>query len=250
MIAHNISTALIIESDADWDMRIRYIMNHLAHGIRSLIDWPFNRPHHVQSMRIQPYGDSWDIVWIGNCGSSHEGNTRIYSWNDITVPPKDKRWSIVEQLSEQQYLNGTRNVFQHGRTICSTAYAISLEGARKLVKYFEEVDANLDEMLNWVCQHAEDMLCLGVWPPIMTPADTKSNIDHDRNEDVTRAGERDDRPLIVKPGPAIQYSAWRNARRIIDDGAGSDDWIAEWFGSWGWKNGTWDAINTQEAVVE
>ena len=87
MISHNISTALILESDADWDMRIKTIMPRLAEGIKVLVDWPFNRPHHVIDPRIEPYGDSWDVLWIGHCGSNHDGNIRMYSWNDTTVPP-------------------------------------------------------------------------------------------------------------------------------------------------------------------
>ena len=87
MISHNISTALILESDADWDMRIKTIMPRLAKGIKALVDWPFNKPHHVIDPRIEPYGDSWDILWIGHCGSNHDGNIRMYSWNDTTVPP-------------------------------------------------------------------------------------------------------------------------------------------------------------------
>lgn len=156
----------------------------------------------------------------------------------------------MEYLTDEQHMNGTRTVFQFGRTICSTAYAVTLQAAIKLVEYYETVDANLDEMLNWVCSHKVDLVCLGVWPQIMTAAETKSNIDHNGDEDVTKAGDHDDRPVIVHPGPAIQYSAWRNARQIIDKGVGSADWIAEWYGSWAVKNGDWEFISTEIAVVD
>ena len=76
-----------MESDADWDMRVKEILPPLARGIRELVDWPFDRSHHVLDPQIEPYGDTWDVLWIGHCGSNHDGNTRIYSWNDTTVPP-------------------------------------------------------------------------------------------------------------------------------------------------------------------
>lgn len=87
MISHNISTALIVESDADWDIRLKDIMPQVAQGVKTLVDWPFNKPHHIQYPAIEPYGDTWDVLWIGHCGSNHDGNIRIYSWNDTSVPP-------------------------------------------------------------------------------------------------------------------------------------------------------------------
>jgi len=186
MIAHNISTALIMESDADWDMRIKEIMPQLSQGVKTLVDWPFNRPHHTQDARIEPYGDTWDIIWIGHCGSSHTGNTRIYSWNDTSVPPEDREWRFAGSLTEEQHVPGTRTVFQFDETVCSTAYAISLQGATKLARYFKAANKNLDLQLSDFCSGAArgnaDMVCLGVWPQIMTNARSESNIHHGPGE--------------------------------------------------------------------
>jgi hypothetical protein len=182
MIAHNISTALIMESDADWDMRIKEIMPQLAQGIKTLVDWPFGRPHHTQDARLEPYGDSWDIVWIGHCGSSHAGNTRIYSWNDTSVPPEDREWWFAGRLTTEQHVPGTRTVYQFDDTVCSTAYAISLQGAMKLTRHFKTANKNLDLQLSDFCSGSArgvaDLLCLAVWPQIMTNARSWSNIEH------------------------------------------------------------------------
>jgi len=182
MIAHNISTALIMESDADWDMRIKEIMPQLAQGIKALVDWPFHRPHHTQDVRIEPYGDTWDIVWIGHCGSSHKGNTRIYSWNDSSVPPENREWRFAGGLTEQQHVPGTRTLYQFDATVCSTAYAISLQGATKLARYFKVANKNLDLQLSDFCtgtaRGIADMVCLGVWPQIITNSQSRSNIEH------------------------------------------------------------------------
>ena len=248
MISLNISSALIIESDADWDMRIRSIMQRLALGIRKLVDWPFDKPHHINAAHIDPYGDSWDLLWIGHCGASHGGNMRMYSWNDTTVPPKGRTWSFMPALTDEQYVSGTRSVFQFGKTTCTTGYAVTLQGAKKLVKYFKKVNTNVDDMMSWLCTEKHDLVCLAVWPQIMTAADTKSNIDHDRNDEV--AEKLDNEPLVITAGPALQYSAWRNAKHIIDEGAGREGWIPEWNGSWGIKDGSWDVIDTDKVVVE
>ena len=62
MIAENIDSALVMESDADWDLRIKEILQGVASASKRLLDWPFDaqtRPG------IFPYGDKWDIIWIG-----------------------------------------------------------------------------------------------------------------------------------------------------------------------------------------
>lgn len=54
MIAENIETALIMESDADWDLRIKEVMQGVASASKRLVDWPFD----VQTRPgIFPYGD-------------------------------------------------------------------------------------------------------------------------------------------------------------------------------------------------
>ena len=83
-------------------------MRGLGPAIRTLIDWPFNTSHHTQPPAIAPYGDSWDIIRIGHCGSSIEavGNVRKYEWNDTSVPPPDRFYRFNIGLKDNQY---TRN---------------------------------------------------------------------------------------------------------------------------------------------
>lgn len=162
MITDSVSTALILESDADWNIRIKTIMPGLATGIRAIIDWPFTSPHHTQDSSITPYGDGWDILWIGHCGSNHDGNIRSYYWNDTTVPPKTEEFMYDFGPTKEQHVPGTRAVFQFGRTTCTSGYAISRPGAIKLVQYFREGNENLDIRLSSVCRKCPDMTCLGV----------------------------------------------------------------------------------------
>ena len=61
IISDNISSALIMESDSDFDMRIKQSMLGLSKGAKVIADFPFSsasqtRPH-------SPYGDKWDILW-------------------------------------------------------------------------------------------------------------------------------------------------------------------------------------------
>lgn len=45
MIVENIESALIMESDADWDLRIKEIMQGAASAAKRLLDWPFDAQH-------------------------------------------------------------------------------------------------------------------------------------------------------------------------------------------------------------
>ena len=252
IVASNISTALVVESDADWDLRIRHSMQPLATGIRALVDWPFTIEHQNVDLQIFPYGDSWDVIWIGHCGSNRDGNVRAYAWNDTSVPPRDREYWFDMGLGDEQYVPGTRSVFQFGRTTCSTGYAVSNQGAKKLVEYFKDTDDNLDLKLSSVCSGRADMTCLGVWPQIITAANTKSNIAHDGNGDQTSPNPGDEK---VRPGPALQYSARVNSELILDSGGyvPQPEWLAEWDTCWGLnptKNGTWDMMKLNQTSGE
>ena len=248
MVANNVSSALVLESDADWDIRIHDIMQPLAKGIQTLVDWPFNIEHHNVDQQLFPYGDSWDIVWIGHCGSSQDGNIRAYTWNDTSVPPEHREYTFDTGLSEEQHIPGTRTVFQFGRTTCSTGYAISNQGAKKLAEYFKDSDENIDLKLSSICSGRPDMTCLGVWPQVVTAANTKSNIDHSGSGDQTSEDPGDKK---VEAGPAIQYSARVNSQQILKAGGyvPRKDWLGEWDTCWGvnpTKNGTWDLMKVNQ----
>lgn len=141
MIAENIESALIMESDTDWDLRIKETMQGVASASKRLVDWPFDVP---KRPGIFPYGDKWDVIWFGHCGAWNHDNHRIYSFNDSAVPPEDYEYTFSDKPREEQHRPGTRSVFPLGFAVCSTAYAISNAGAVKLEKEFREGSDNID----------------------------------------------------------------------------------------------------------
>lgn len=91
----NISTALILEDDADWDVRIREQLQDFALSARALTqplsenpssyaDNTFPVPQGPDALpaadllfdnlpstippKHSPYGDNWDVLWVGHCG--------------------------------------------------------------------------------------------------------------------------------------------------------------------------------------
>lgn len=251
IVAERISSAVVMESDADWDLRITDIMTGVGEGVSNIVDWPFNPPNTTAIPvpdpspihRPSPYGDKWDIIWIGHCGAYSHGDGRIYEVNDASVPPEDYEYTFGSGPTEEQHRHGTRTVFQLRGAVCSTAYAISYHGAVKLVDYFKETDSNIDLALGWFCDHKVDMACVGVWPQVITAASTKSNIEHPDGE-VAGSGYKEE----ASPGPALQYSARVNSQAVIQ-GFGEDHWKPEWNSTWAMKNGNWSLVSFQEAKI-
>ena len=109
MIAENISSALVMESDVDWDLRIKPTMQGLADGARAIADFPFDPPTRPSKSRghakelVQPephipYGDKWDMLWIGHCGANGNGDGRYYKYNDSSAPSDDHAWSTDDSV--------------------------------------------------------------------------------------------------------------------------------------------------------
>ena len=236
IMTEKIESALILESDADWDMRIKEIMAGVGEGAQQLVDWPFGASRRPG---VFPYGDSWDVIWIGHCGCENHDNHRIFSWNDSSVPSQEDFFTFDSPPLEKQQTPGTRTVYPFTNCVCSTAYAISHAGAVKLEQEFHHGSLNLDQHLATSCRENQDLTCLGVWPQVITAAATKSNIEHPTDEVANSGGE-------FNVGPALQYSARKNAAKIIN-GSADDEWEAQWNYTWREKDGMWRQVDFQEA---
>ena len=225
MIHENISSAIIMESDVDWDLRIRDSMEGLAGGAKAIADWPFDGSKHPKdlSQDLSPYGDNWDLMWIGHCGTTADGNGRIYAYNDTSAPDEEHAWDFAGRPGEGHRPPGTRIVFQMRKTICTSGYAMSLQGARKFEKHFREANSPIDLKMWSHCENDPHLACLAVFPQIISMAESKSNIQH------TGGGQSFGHEVTeekVVAGNGIQISARVNAKKKT---AGDPSkWISEW----------------------
>jgi hypothetical protein len=95
-VRRNLSSALIFEDDADWDVRLRDQLRNFALSSRaltqplagvepftyadatyphpsdtspaSLNDFAFDSLPATVAPASSPYGDEWDVLWLGHCG--------------------------------------------------------------------------------------------------------------------------------------------------------------------------------------
>lgn len=104
---------------------------------------------------------------------------------------------------------------------CTTAYAVSLSGAKKLDRLYGLTAAPVDlEMQNW-CTNRVDLRCVGVFPQVMSPAGGLSVINGGQEAEEKGWGE------VSGAGAGIQVSARRNAAEGLARG-GEDGWVREW----------------------
>ncbi|KAK5659871.1 hypothetical protein OQA88_13334 [Cercophora sp. LCS_1] len=166
-------SALILEDDVDWDIRLRSLQVPLVSAaVRTVLSSekkssffssePFSNEatYYSDDEAAQyPYGDPslWDLLYLGHCGDYFHGTNNDFkqghvkpkdlakiphvSFNDTSLPDFDNLhpWtaSLLENLGVPVH---TRLVHKSIFPLCTFAYAVSRRGAKMLL----EKTANLD----------------------------------------------------------------------------------------------------------
>jgi GR25 family glycosyltransferase involved in LPS biosynthesis len=171
MVLTNISSALILEDDAYWNVRLRShvqdfalstlaLTHPLLHSKSRYADPTHPVPQSsavtpvtemsIKSLpstvppTISPYGDNWDLLWLGHCGMHFPSTLRpfpekitkglVVHQPDSTVAEK-QFLSMILELDElkDQYPDHTRVTHHVSEGTCSLGYALSNRGATKLL---------------------------------------------------------------------------------------------------------------------
>ncbi|KAI1422713.1 hypothetical protein F5Y12DRAFT_761373 [Xylaria sp. FL1777] len=174
IVEDDLESALIMEDDVDWDVRLKSQLKLIAKGARHLM--PSSKPS------SSPWGNAWDVLWLGHCGEifpemlpENEGKPQHPKYtisNDETVPPLDKVTGLVDFVLYPEF---TRWVHVSGGPICSFAYALSQSGARKVLLdlSIDHLGGPFDNALAGFCRDGASgnmdglrAKCLSVTPPI------------------------------------------------------------------------------------
>ncbi|KAH8813116.1 hypothetical protein F5884DRAFT_673012 [Xylogone sp. PMI_703] len=217
ILDNNLSSALIMEDDVDWDIRIKEQMLDFARGSRALFDIPITLPQN------SPYGDDWDILWPGHCGEVLPKNDdRVYvKYDDETVPPKAHQpW--LKALKE--YPEGTRIMHKTGAPICTFAYAVSYKGAQKIMARLGILGGSLayDNELAFFCQgEVLGVKCVSVQPWLFVHHRGAGRVDKD--SDIQNGDENEVREKGFSD--QIVLSTRLNIEKLI---TGETDWVMQW----------------------
>lgn len=155
----DLDTALIIEDDVDWDVTIREQTVRIAEAVRNLT-------HTQNNNETAPYGRAWDVIWIGHCGEFWDDGVEAITYEDTNVCPHDKYmgWAkgAVSRLPDHQ-----RNVYWSWNPVCSFAYGVSSEGARKILTLLGGAqDEAFDVSMMHLCQE-KVLSCISVVPEVV-----------------------------------------------------------------------------------
>ena len=167
MVRERIQSAMIMEDDVDWDVMIKAQMTEFARGTRYL-----QKSSHSS---LSPYGDGWDILTMGHCGVWNKiGEDQEYwvSHDDPTVVlPQTREWWRQPNLTPAALSgNRTRLVFSPYHLSCLASYAVSLNGAARII-YDQTILPNaqgIDSALGAICKRQEYGFnsCLAAYPMI------------------------------------------------------------------------------------
>ncbi|KAI1144574.1 glycosyltransferase family 25 protein [Hypoxylon sp. FL0543] len=191
VVRRNLSSALIMEDDADWDVRLRRQLRDYALSARALTqplagssnstpayadatypradngpasvpDIDFDDLPATQPPRISPYGDDWDLFWAGHCGMHFPfpygpalPKGRVVHRGDETAPQRRHLWTISSPYDlKDQYPDHTRVVHHVQDACCSLAYAVTQAGARRVLREVGLKDMNepFDLQLKSFCE--------------------------------------------------------------------------------------------------
>jgi hypothetical protein len=229
------ATTLIMEDDMDWNVRLKSQLIEFAKGARFLQS--FSSPHKdvPSQMPNSPYGNEWDLLWLGHCGEnfpetleenaskSPEDPDRVFisrKYNispDDTVPPPGFTTGF-QDFAAAPY---TRWVHVTGEPICSFAYALSFEGARKVL-YDLSVDrlsGNFDNALAGLCRWGREksrlgMRCISTTPPLFFHHKAKGSISKDSDiQTILDKGKGEEREKGTTEN--IVQSVRNNIRNMI-----------------------------------
>lgn len=153
VVATNLSTALILEDDADWDVAIRGQTPVIADAIRRLTDGV-----------VGPWGFNWDYLALGHCGAGAVPDDNYLVIKDNTTVPAESFTALW--APEKPLLNHTRFVHGTHGTVCTFGYAVSRHGAKKLIKHLTHAGEPLDIDYASFC-NSGGLSCYAVTPEII-----------------------------------------------------------------------------------
>lgn len=232
IIEAGVATGVVAEDDIDWDVRIKSQLRSSATAFQALsqpLRYADVRPGSLdyddlppfEPAKISPYGDGWDVLWLGHCRMHVEERDQSYPMvvrrGDPTVPEKrhiktsdiDDQWTFLDDLPEHTRL------YYHSRDgLCTLVYAVSYEGARKIRHETGDVmlSGPFDVMLMEYCNlearpgigDKTRLKCLSVLPQLfnhwLPGANTSRNIRWSARKNLQQL--RDHEGIVAETAPA------------------------------------------------
>ncbi|KAJ5619106.1 hypothetical protein N7510_003090 [Penicillium lagena] len=169
IVDNRIGSAIIMEDDADWDVNIKIQLRSFAIGIRALQGT-------TETPTTSPYGDNWDILWLGHCGIECKTDLPVYQTpNDPTVPEPRHFLPYWRDPPPIERPDHSRLICTANDGVCTSLYAVSYHGAQRILAALsvnpfglaEEIDigAQFDVSLGRMCGNGY-LRCFAPYPSL------------------------------------------------------------------------------------
>ncbi|RMD43801.1 hypothetical protein DV735_g1363, partial [Chaetothyriales sp. CBS 134920] len=186
------SSALILEDDLHWDVRLKQQLQDFA-----LASDVFLRTDNTKAAKINlkdadtshvpktsPYGDDWDVLWVGHCGMDLPTDAPIVLMDNDTTTVTIRNqvsWDSHAEPPMRAYPEHTRAISDARTMVCTLGYAVSQKAARSILYEIglKRLDHPFDVLLAKWCDgiHGfEKHKCVGVLPQIMDHYSPSGNV--------------------------------------------------------------------------
>ncbi|KAI0120384.1 glycosyltransferase family 25 protein [Hypoxylon sp. NC0597] len=159
VVASGLETAFIVEDDVDWDVRIKSEMSLVSDNIRAYMGVKEDDP--------TPFGTSWDVLWLGHCGSiitDDMHQARVYPDDSRCETELYSGWS--KRFLREKLMEGHRQVQPAVMTVCTFGYGVTKQGARKILPLLSKGgDEAFDVALSGNCRD-QKLKCITVNPQL------------------------------------------------------------------------------------
>lgn len=200
VVHDGLSTALIIEDDADWDVNIKSQLQGLSKAVEALGSPDGQSAPSSPSGAATnpgPYGDNWDLLWLGTC-LTPQGPSEVQ-----TFPGQGSEWPNLVHM-----------VFRaHGGLGCTFGYALNRRSAISLLGWLLDVDDTTDFTISKWCEHHD---CITVWPHLIGSHGYVGR--KGRDSDIWHSAEPKEKELArVEAGDEVreQGETWNIAHSAI-----------------------------------
>lgn len=161
MVKNKVPIALILESDAGFDVKLRPIMGRLNRAFRTLLKKDHPTVAFDENNTDDPWfsqSNTWDMLSVGQCLDSRpsDGSFIIYNDPDATKEGFTTKEKSVLEIEPSLPRDHKRVVYRANSSICTSGYILTLSGAaRLLMRTSLYIDAAVDLMISWLIESGD-----------------------------------------------------------------------------------------------
>lgn len=214
-----------MEDDADWDIAIKAQLQSFALAARAMQGTG-------DSATASPYGDDWDVLWIGHCGVECKTDKPfVHIPNDPTILPSHRFLPYWREPPPIERPEDSRLICIANDGVCSIVYAVSYHGAQRILAALsanpsgiaEEIDLSVpfDVSLGRLCGSGY-LRCFAPYPSLT--GGYRSGGSSSRSSDISDQGG-DEGEMEGPSSSGVKYSTMMNINRILK---GDDTVLSAW----------------------